>query len=67
MVEQKNTSQLIEQFRFNLRKRLDTLWELEEILADKEEDDDVITFKHITKDEIQRILNICKLIEKGKI
>ena len=62
-----NTSEILNQLRFDLKKRLDTLWELEEILADKFEDDDLITLKNATKDEIQRILNIFKLLEKGKL
>lgn len=60
---QKHTSQLVDQFRYNLLNRREYLYDLQDKLPDNVEESII---KGID-DEIDRIQNIFNLIKKGKI
>ena len=58
-----HTSDLINQFRHQLLKRREHLYDLEDRLTDNEEE----SFIRSIDDEIDRIQNVFKLISKNKI
>lgn len=60
---QKHTSQLVDQFRHHLLNRREELYDLQDRLPDNVEESII---KGID-DELDRIQNIFKLIQKGKI
>lgn len=60
---QKHTSQLLDQFRHHLLNRREFLWDLQDRLPENIEE---AIIKGID-DELDRIQNIFKLMEKGKI
>jgi hypothetical protein len=62
MNNQKHTSDLVSQFRHELLKRREELYNLLDRLDDSE-----TTLIDLTNTEIERIQSIFKLIQKGKI
>lgn len=60
---QKYTSLIIDQFRHELLKRREHLYDLQDRLSENEEE----ALIQGINDEIDRIQNIFKLIQKGKI
>jgi len=58
----KHTSDLVSEFRHQLLKRREYLYDLEDRLSEDEQD-----LIQSINDEIDRIQNILKLIQKGKI
>lgn len=60
--KQKHTSDLVSEFRHELLKRRDNLYDLMDSLDDSETE-----FIKIVNDELHRIQNIFKLIQNNKI
>jgi hypothetical protein len=70
--QQKHTSELVSQLNYDLLKRRETLYELLDKFTDSEtnelsEDIEDIKLINGINNEIDRIQNIFKLIEKNKI
>jgi hypothetical protein len=65
--EQKHTQQLVDQFRNSLLQRRNQIWDMEDKLGEMFNGDDLITIRNAHSDEIDRMHNIFKLMEKGKI
>jgi hypothetical protein len=65
--EQKHTQQLVDQFRNSLLQRRDYIWDMEDKLEEMFDGDDLISFQNAHSMEVDRIENIFKLLEKGKI
>ena len=65
--EQKHTQQLVDQFRHNLLLRRTYIWDNEDTLSESFSGDDLISIQNQWKDELSRMNDIFKLMEKGKI
>jgi uncharacterized protein YbaP (TraB family) len=67
MNNQKNTQQLVEQFRHNLLTRRNEIWDMEDKLEEMFSGDDLVSIQNAHSMEVDRIESIFKLLEKGKI
>jgi hypothetical protein len=67
MNNQKNTQQLIDQFRHNLLNRRNEIWDMEDKLEEMFSGDDLISIQNAHSMEVDRIEAIFKLLEKGKL
>jgi hypothetical protein len=67
MNNQKNTQQLIDQFRHNLLTRRNEIWDMEDKLEEMFSGDNLVSIQNAHSMEVDRIESIFKLLEKGKL
>jgi len=67
MNNQKNTQQLIDQFRHNLLTRRNEIWDMENKLEEMFSGDNLVSIQNAHSMEVDRIESIFKLLEKGKL
>ena len=63
---QKHTSQLVDQFRHHLLSRREELYDLQDKMSEDTDEQMLILLRGVNE-EVERINNIFKLIQKGKI